>query len=94
MVTIKIQPHQKRGRAKGGSTGPGSDGVLRLATNLGDVPAEIIALIYRYRWTILRDNALKRFVIPVLLEQATAAHRRESLFERSDAENDPVTPSL
>ena len=52
VVTIKIQPHQKRGRAKGGSTGPGSDGVLRLATNLRDVPAEIIALIYRYRWTI------------------------------------------
>lgn len=25
---------------------------MRLATNLLDVPAEIIALIYRYRWTI------------------------------------------
>jgi hypothetical protein len=26
--------------------------VLRIATNLLDVPAEIIALIYQYRWTI------------------------------------------
>lgn len=52
VVTFQIKPHQKRGRAKGGSTGPGSDGVLRLATNLRDVPAEIIGLLYRYRWTI------------------------------------------
>jgi hypothetical protein len=42
----------KRGKYKGGSTGPGSDGLLRIATNLLDVPAEIIALIFRYRWTI------------------------------------------
>ena len=26
--------------------------MLRIATNLLDVPAEIIALIYQYRWTI------------------------------------------
>ena len=26
--------------------------MLRIATNLLDVPAEIIGLIYRYRWTI------------------------------------------
>ncbi len=52
LITIKTTPHVKRGKYKGGSTGPGSDGVLRIATNLLDVPAEIIALIYRYRWTI------------------------------------------
>jgi hypothetical protein len=51
LVTIKTTPHVKRGKYKGGSTGPGSDGVLRIATNLLDVPAEIIALIYQYRWT-------------------------------------------
>ena len=33
-------------------TGPGSDGILRLATNLLDVPAEVIALIFLHRWTI------------------------------------------
>ena len=52
LITIKTTPHVKRGKYKGGSTGPGSDGVLRIATNLLDVPSEIIALIYRYRWTI------------------------------------------
>ncbi len=42
------QPRQYRGR----STGPGSDGILRIATNLLDVPAEVIALIFLHRWTI------------------------------------------
>ena len=39
------------GKAKG-STAPNSDGILRIATNLLDVPAEIIALIYSQRWII------------------------------------------
>lgn len=52
MVTIKTTPHVKRGKYRGGSTGPGSDGILRIATNLLDLPAWVIALIYRYRWTI------------------------------------------
>lgn len=52
LITIRISPHTSRGKYRGGSTGPGSDGILRLATNLLDVPAEIIALIYIYRWTI------------------------------------------
>jgi hypothetical protein len=56
LITIACQPHRKQGRsqryARKGSTGPASDGVLRLATNLLDVPAEIIALLYHYRWTI------------------------------------------
>jgi hypothetical protein len=52
LITIKTTPHVKRGKYKGGSAGPSSDGILRIATNLLDVPAEIIALIYRYRWTI------------------------------------------
>ncbi len=51
-ITIKTTPHVKRGKYKGGSTGPGSDGFLRIATNLLDVPAEVIGLIFRYRWTI------------------------------------------
>lgn len=52
LICIRTTPHTSRGKYRGGSTGPGSDGVLRIATNLLDVPAEIIALIYRYRWTI------------------------------------------
>jgi hypothetical protein len=41
--------------ARGGSikpAGPPKTETLILATNLLDVPAEVIALIYRYRWTI------------------------------------------
>lgn len=52
LMTIRISPHTSRGKYRGGSTGPGSDGILRIATNLLDAPAEIIALIYIYRWTI------------------------------------------
>jgi hypothetical protein len=51
LVQVRITPHQQRGRHSG-STGPGSDGILRIATNLLDPPAEIIAEIYRQRWTI------------------------------------------
>lgn len=52
LIQIKMAPHQKRTRYGGKKTGPSCDGVLRIVTNLMDVPAEIIALMYRYRWTI------------------------------------------
>jgi IS4 transposase len=52
IVMIATTPHEKRGKAHGGSAGPGSDGWLRLATNLMDVPAEVIAFLYRQRWLI------------------------------------------
>jgi len=52
LVLIKTTPHVKRGKYRGGSTGPASDGLLRIATDLWDVPAEIIGLIFRYRWTV------------------------------------------
>jgi len=52
LVCVKCSPHTSRGKYKGASTGPGSDGVLRIATNLLDVPAEIIGLLYSERWTI------------------------------------------
>jgi hypothetical protein len=48
LITIEAKPHRKRTIAPG----PGCDGTIRLATNLLDVPAEIIALLYHYRWTI------------------------------------------
>ena len=51
-VCVVCSKHTSRGKYRGGSTGPGSDGILRIATNLLDVPAEIISLIYRFRWTI------------------------------------------
>jgi hypothetical protein len=52
LICVATSPHTSRGKYRGGSTGPGSDGILRIATNLLFVPAEIIALIYLYRWTI------------------------------------------
>jgi len=48
LITLQAKPHKKRTVAPG----PGCDGTIRLATNLLDVPAEIIALLYHYRWTI------------------------------------------
>ena len=56
IITIACKPHRTQGHSQRyggkGSTGPACDGVLRLATNLLDVPAEIIAILYHYRWTI------------------------------------------
>ena len=48
LVAIRTTPHEKRG----GAAGPASNGLLLIATNLLDLRAWIIGLIYRYRWTI------------------------------------------
>jgi hypothetical protein len=52
VVLVQTTPHRKTGGRKGGTAGPSSDGVIRIATNLLDVPAEVIADIYRHRWLI------------------------------------------
>lgn len=57
LICVKCSPHRKRGKrhARGasyGQTGPTSDGVLRIVTDLLDVPAHVIAFLYEYRWTI------------------------------------------
>ena len=52
VVIIEADPHVKRGGRKGKTAGAGNKGTIVLLTNLLDAPAEIIALIYRYRWTI------------------------------------------
>lgn len=52
VILVQTTPHKKTGGRKGGTAGPPSDGVLRIATNLLEVPAEVIADIYRHRWTI------------------------------------------
>jgi hypothetical protein len=43
LACVKTTPHKKRGRVGGGTSGPGSDGILRIVTNLLDVPAEVAA---------------------------------------------------
>jgi hypothetical protein len=52
VVLVRTTPHKKTGGRKGGTAGPASDGTIRIATNRLDVPAEVIADIYRHRWAI------------------------------------------
>jgi hypothetical protein len=52
LVCIACSQHTTRSKYRGGSTGVDSDGILRIATNLLDVPADIISLIYEFRWQI------------------------------------------
>jgi hypothetical protein len=52
VICVRCNPHTTRGKYTGGSSGVDSDGVLRIATNLLDVPADIIALIFSHRWAI------------------------------------------
>jgi hypothetical protein len=52
LIFVQTTPHSKRGKPGGGTLGPRSDGVLRLATNLLDVPAEVIGFLYQRRWMI------------------------------------------
>ncbi|MCB9924370.1 MAG: IS4 family transposase [Planctomycetaceae bacterium] len=52
VICIRINPHTSRGKYRGGSSGVDSDGILRIATNLLDVPADIIGLLFSYRWAV------------------------------------------
>ena len=52
IIVIEAEPHEKRGGRRGKTAGPGNQGTIVIATNLLDVPAEIIALIYHHRWAI------------------------------------------
>jgi hypothetical protein len=52
VIRVRINPHTTRGKYRGGSSGVDSDGILRIATNLLDVPAETISLIFEKRWAI------------------------------------------
>jgi len=52
LVCVKITPHKKRGKTHGGTAGPDSDGILRIATDLLDPPAQVIGFLYEYRWTL------------------------------------------
>ncbi len=52
LILITTTLHTQRGKRAGGKSKQPSDGVLRITTNLLDVPAEIIGDIYRHRWTV------------------------------------------
>jgi len=48
LIRIHVQPHPKRG----GNKRQLGSGELVLATNLLDVPAELLALLYHHRWLV------------------------------------------
>jgi hypothetical protein len=52
LVSVRLTPHAKRSHRKGNTGAGPSDGILRIATDRLDVPAEVIALLYHYRFTI------------------------------------------
>jgi DDE family transposase len=52
LIVIEATPHAKRGGRRGKTAGPGNKGTIVIATNLLDVPAEVIALIDQHRWAI------------------------------------------
>lgn len=52
VICIRVNPHTTRGKYRGGSSGVDSDGILRIATNLLEVPADVIGLIFSQRWAI------------------------------------------
>ncbi len=51
IVEIKCKPHRNRS-GKTGRGGPQQSETILIATDILDVPAEVIALIYKHRWAI------------------------------------------
>ncbi|MGN6368650.1 MAG: IS4 family transposase [Phycisphaerae bacterium] len=51
VIRIACKPHHKRG-VKTGRGGPGQGDFLLIATDLVDLPAEVIGLVFRLRWTV------------------------------------------
>jgi len=75
VVCIMMRENPKRHDA-GSRGGHASDGVLRVATNLLDLPAETVALIYEYRWTV---EIFFRFFKHVLGCRHLLSHKAEGI---------------
>jgi hypothetical protein len=52
LVVVQATPHAKRGGRKGKTAGPANHGRIVIATNLLELPADLVALIYQYRYTV------------------------------------------
>jgi hypothetical protein len=76
IIVIKAEPHEKRGGRRGKTAGPGNKGTIVIVTNLLDVPAEIIALIYQYRWAI---EVFFRFFKQILGCRHLISHKAEGI---------------
>ena len=51
IIEIKCKPHRNR-NGKTGRGGPEQSDTILIATDMLDVPTEVIALIYKHRWAI------------------------------------------
>jgi len=76
LIVIEAEPHEKRGGRRGKTAGPGNKGTIVIATNLLDVPAEIIALIYHHRWAI---EVFFRFFKQMLGCRHLISHKAEGI---------------
>ena len=76
IIVLKATPHEKRGGRRGKTAGPGNNGTIVIATNLLEVSAEVISLIYEYRWTI---EVFFRFLKQLLGCRHLLSTRREGI---------------
>jgi len=76
LIVIEAEPHEKRGGRRGKTAGPPNKGTIVIATNLLDVPAEIIALIYHHRWAI---EVFFRFFKQMLGCRHLVSHKPEGI---------------
>lgn len=74
LIKIACTPHRKP--SKTGRGGPQQGEFLLIATNLLDLPAEVVALIYRQRWTI---ELFFRFFKHVLGCRHLLSHRKNGI---------------
>lgn len=74
VIKIACTPHHKR--AHTGRGGPEQGAFLLIATDLLDLPAEVIALIYRSRWTV---EIFFRFFKRVLGCRHLLSHRENGI---------------
>lgn len=52
LIQVQTTPHEKRSNRKGNTGAGPSDGILRIATDNQDLPAETVALLYEKRYQI------------------------------------------
>jgi hypothetical protein len=77
IVVVETTPHEKRGGRRGKTAGPrAAGGTVVIATNLLHVPAEIVALIYRHRWSV---EVFFRFFKQILGCQHLLSQRPEGI---------------
>lgn len=74
IIKIKCTPHRKR--IHNGRDGPEQGEFLLIATDMLDLPAEVIGLIYRSRWTV---EIFFRFFKHVLGCRHLLSHRQDGI---------------